>query len=59
MITWYTPYINEILEQKIRKLRKERGLKRVELAKALGVGSDTMKNWERGKISLPGTFRGE
>jgi DNA-binding transcriptional regulator YiaG len=34
------------LGQEIRKLRLERGLKQVELAKVLGVNEDTVRNWE-------------
>ncbi len=47
-------YPNETLGQKIKKLRLERGMRQVELAKALGVNEDTMKIWERGKARPSG-----
>ena len=42
-------YPNETLGEKIRKLRLERGLKQVELAKVLGVSEDLVRNWEKGR----------
>jgi len=43
-------YPNETLGQKIRKLRLEKGLKQIELASALGVNEDTVRNWEKGRM---------
>ena len=42
-------YPNKTLGQKIKKLRLERGLKQVELAKILGVNGMTVINWEKGR----------
>ncbi len=49
-------YPNETLGQKIRKLRLEKGLKQVELAKVLGVSEDTVRNWEKGRTRPVGEF---
>ncbi|HJP12951.1 MAG: helix-turn-helix transcriptional regulator [Nitrospinota bacterium] len=37
-----------------RKLRLEKELKQVELAKILGVNEDTVRNWERGRTQPSG-----
>ena len=42
-------YPNETLGQKIKKLRLEKGLKQVDLAKVLGVSDDMVRNWEKGR----------
>lgn len=38
------------LGQRIRKLRKERGLSQIELGKSLNVSSNNVSLWERGDV---------
>lgn len=43
---------NETVGERIARLRKERGLTQVELAKKIGIGQTLITDYERGKLRL-------
>ena len=46
-----TFFDKEIFAERIRELRKDRGLTMEKLAKAIGLTHPTISDWESGKIS--------
>lgn len=50
-------YDNTAPNRMLVKLRKERGISQVELAKACGIKQATISRWETGEVQIPGKYK--
>ena len=46
-----TRYPSQTFADRRRQYRRERGWRQVDLARALGVNKDTVRNWEAGRVA--------